>query len=141
MPKKYIERFNNFKKSLQALERMRYRDDLTDEYTMSGAVQKFDLTFDISWKVMKDIIVNYHKISDYATGSPRETLRMAERTGIIDDDIWMHMLKDRNELTHDYDGSLAEEAVYRIRDDYLPVFEKFRDKAEWYMREMEKEAD
>ena len=102
MPKKYIERFNSFKKSLQALERMRDRDDLTDEYTMSGAVQKFNLTFDISWKVMKDIIVNYHKISDYATGSPRETLRMAERTGIIDDDICMHKLKDRNELTHDY---------------------------------------
>ena len=29
----------------------------------------------------------------------------------------------------------------RERDDYLPVFEKFRDKAEWYMREMEKDAD
>lgn len=46
-----------------------------------------------------------------------------------------------DDLTHDYDGTLAEDAVYRIVDDYLPVFEKFRVTAGKYIGKMEEEGD
>ncbi|MCM1282767.1 MAG: nucleotidyltransferase substrate binding protein [Muribaculaceae bacterium] len=62
-------------------------------FVLSGTVQKYNLTFDISWKVMKDIIVKYHKKSDFAAGSPREVLRAAHSVDLIDNDIWMEMLE------------------------------------------------
>ncbi len=128
MDRKYIERYHSFCSSLESLMGARDRD-LNDEFVLSGTVQKFSLTFDIAWKVMKDIIVKYHKINDFATGSPRETLRIAYSVKLIGDDRWMNMLGDRNGLTHDYDGTMAKEKVHVIVDEYIPLFVKFREVA------------
>ncbi|MGN0362565.1 MAG: HI0074 family nucleotidyltransferase substrate-binding subunit [Bilifractor sp.] len=133
--KKYINRYNSFLNSLSSLEKARNRD-LSDDFVVSGTVQKYCLTFDISWKVMKDILINYHKITGFASGSPRETLRTASQAGLITGDVWMHMLLDRNNLTHDYDGKLAAEAVHRIIEIYIPVLEQFRDTAASYIKEI-----
>lgn len=139
MEKKYINRFNSFCKSLDALEKVKDRD-LSDDFVISGAIQKFSLTFDISWKVMKDILVNYHKLTSFATGSPRETLRTAASVKMITDDDWMDMLDDRNSLTHDYDGSFAAEVLQKIIDTYIPEFEKFKSVANEYMALMNEDA-
>ena len=137
--KRYRNRFQSFEKSLASLEEARTRD-LTDTFVISGTVQKFCLTFDISWKVMKDIVVGYHKIESFASGSPRETLQISAQLGLISGDIWIRMLLERNELTHDYDGSLEKEAAKRIVDWYLPVFEKFRDTAAVYLDKMDQDV-
>ena len=42
--------------------------------------------FDISWKVMKDILIKKMGILDFAVDSPRETLQQAFTNKIIDDD-------------------------------------------------------
>ena len=138
MAEKYMERYNSFCKSLASLEKARGRD-LTDEFVISGTINKFSLTFDISWKVMKDIIIKYHQILDIAAGSPRENLRAASSVQLISDDAWMEMLRDRNELTHDYDGEMAKIKVSVIIEKYIPLFEEFRDKAGEYMRKMGKQ--
>lgn len=67
----------------------------------------FSLTFDISWKVMKDILIKKLGILDFAIGSPRETLQQAFTNKLIQDDRWLQMLRLRNRLAHDYDGSYA----------------------------------
>jgi nucleotidyltransferase substrate binding protein (TIGR01987 family) len=85
---------------------------------------------------MKDIIIGYHKVLDFATGSPRETLRIAASVKLIHDDSWMQMLDDRNDLAHDYDGALAEEIVHKILEQYLPVLEIFRDTAGTYVEKI-----
>ncbi len=46
----------------------------------------FNLTFDIAWKVMKDILVKQLGILDFAIGSPRDTLQQAFTNRLIDDD-------------------------------------------------------
>ena len=126
MDDKFINRYHSFCKSLEGLEKARERD-ASDEFVLSGTVQKFNLTFDIAWKVMKDICVNHYKVLDFAMGSPRETLRVAASVRLISDDRWMKMLDDRNRLAHDYDGSLAEECFSVIVEEYLPLFEGFAD--------------
>ncbi|MCD8105090.1 MAG: nucleotidyltransferase substrate binding protein [Lachnospiraceae bacterium] len=138
MEEKYINRYKSFCDSLGGLERARQRDP-EDEFVLSGTVQKFNLTFDISWKVMKDILVKYHKIQDFATGSPRETLRTAYSVGLISDDGWIRMLSLRNNLAHDYNGKMAAEAFESILHDYLPLFVQLREKAGGYMEEMKME--
>lgn len=71
-------------------------------------------------------------ILNFAVGSPRETLQQAFTNRIIEDDRWMQMLKVRNQLAHDYDGSFACEMFADIVNVYCPLFEKFRDSVAKY---------
>ena len=131
MEDKFINRYHTFCKSLQNLEKSKYADP-DAEFVLEGTVLNFSLTFDISWKVMKDILIKKLEILDFAVGSPRETLQQAFTNGMIDDDKWMQMLRSRNQLAHDYDGTFAREKFQDIINVYFPLFEKFRDKVEKY---------
>ena len=135
MEKSYTNRFNSFKNSLASLKEAKGKDK-DDSFVLSGTAMKFNLTFDLAWKLMSDIIREEHKIVDYAIGSPKETLRKAKSFGIIDDDIWLNMLDDRNNLTHDYDYLIVAEKFDEIVDKYIEVFEKFRSKVDEIIREI-----
>ncbi len=138
MAGRFINRYNSFCNSLDGLCMARQRDK-SDPFVLSGTIQKYNLTFDISWKVMKDIVVKYHKKTDFALGSPRENLRAARSVNLIDDDIWMDMLDDRNELAHDYDGKIAEACFDKIVNEYIPVFLEFKVNVEGYVKDMEEQ--
>ena len=51
MESKYINRYNTFCKSLKNLEKS-LRADPKADFVLEGTVMNFNLTFDISWKVM-----------------------------------------------------------------------------------------
>ena len=121
MEEKFYRRFESFRNSLEALNEAKTRD-MSDSFVLSGTGAKFSITFDLSWKVMKDIIVGYHMVSDFVTGSPREVLRKAFEVNLIHDDIWMEMLKIRNEISHDYDGKIMEEYCSKIVNRYIDKF-------------------
>ena len=133
MENKSINGYNTFCKSLKNLEKSRYADPSAD-FVLEGTVLNFSLTFDIAWKVMKDILVKNMGILDFATGSPRETLQQAFTNRLIDDDTWMQMLKTRNQLAHDYDGSFASEKFRDIINVYYPLFLHFQKVAETYLQ-------
>ena len=53
--------------------------------------------------------------------------------GIIEGDQWMKMLRARNQLAHDYDGTFAAEKFQDIIKVYYPLFEKLKnDVAKYY---------
>ena len=131
MEEKFINRYRSFCRSLDNLSDAKGKDS-GDKFVLSGTVQMFNLSFDLAWKVMKDIITEYHGALDYPTGSPRETLRMAHSVGLIEDDIWMEMLRARNNLAHDYDGELAIKYFGKITSDYYLLMDDFRQKAAEY---------
>lgn len=133
MENKFINRYNTFCKSLDNLAKSRTADPKAD-FVLEGTVQNFNLTFDISWKVMKDILIKKMEILDFAIGSPRETLEQAFTNGLIDDDKWLQILKTRNHLSHDYDGTFAAEKFQEIINVYYPLFEKFKIKAKKYYK-------
>lgn len=126
MDEKFSRRFQSFCNSLDALAEARQRD-LSDSFVLSGTSAKFSITFDLSWKVMKDILVQYYAITGFVTGSPREVLREAFQTNLISDDTWMEMLKVRNELTHDYDGDIVKSYCSAIVEKYIDLFYTFEE--------------
>ena len=134
MENKFINRYSSYCNCLDGLKEAKNRD-LSDDFILSGTIQKFNLTFDISWKVMKDIIVKYHMIQ-YASGSPRDTLSQAFEVGLIDDDVWLEMLKTRNELAHDYNGETARESLDRIINVYIAKFDEFSSEAKKYLEKI-----
>lgn len=131
MESRYINRYNTFCKCLKNLEKSRTADPRAD-FVLEATVLNFSLAFDISWKVMKDILVKRLEILDFAIGSPRETLQQAFQNGMIDDDRWIQMLKDRNLLSHDYNGTLAVKKFQTIVEEYYALFEKLKNTAAKY---------
>ena len=140
MENKFINRYRTFCNCLNNLKKSQNADPEHD-FVLEGTIQNFNLTFDISWKVMKDILVKKLEITNFALGSPREVLQTAFTNRLIDDDRWLEMLKIRNQLAHDYDGSLAENVFQKIVETYIILFERFRDENKkfyenWDMDEM-----
>lgn len=137
MESKFINRYYTFCNCLSNLKKSQ-KADVKQDFVLEGTIQNFNLTFDISWKVMKDILVKKLEITDFAIGSPREVLRSSFTNRLIDDDQWLEMLKTRNQLAHDYDGSLAEEVFDKICQEYIPLFERFRDENRHFFGELDR---
>lgn len=125
MDEKFNRRFMSFCNSLDALAEARQRD-LSDSFVLSGTSAKFSITFDLSWKVMKDILVQYYAITGFVAGSPREVLE-SYKANLISDESWMEMLKVRNELAHDYDCEIVKEHCNTIVKEYIDLFYEFEE--------------
>ena len=126
MDEKFSRRYESFCNSLKALSEARERD-FSDSFVVSGTGAKFSITFDLAWKVMKDILIKHYAIIGFVTGSPKDVLREAFKANLIDDDDWMEMLKVRNELTHDYDGAVIISHCKMIVGKYIDLFYEFED--------------
>lgn len=97
-----------------------------DSYVLSGLLSKFQLAFDLSWKLMKDVLIQRYGIVDWAKGSPREALEQAAYNGIIADDArWNEMRLLRNELAHTYNADLAAQCAREIMDEWIPFLQEF----------------
>lgn len=66
-------------------------------------------------------------MTDFVAGSPREVLRKAYKAELISDDIWMEMLKIRNQLAHDYDGVIVKEYFQKIIGEYIDHLYAFKE--------------
>ena len=122
---KFIRRFESFQNSLDLLAEARERD-LSDSFVLSGTSAKFSITFDLAWKVMKDILVQYYAITGFVTGSPREVLKQSFQAKLITGDEWIDMLKIRNQLAHDYDGVIVKEHCQTIIHLYIDKLYDFK---------------
>ena len=56
---KHYTRFEEFQRELAELERGRKLDYENESFILKGIINSFEMLFDLSWKVMKDIIHDY----------------------------------------------------------------------------------
>lgn len=131
MQYKSIRRYQSFCKSINNLKAVD-NETFTSPFALPGVMQCFCLAFDLSWKVMKDILTECLGVIDFGIGSPSQTLEQAFSCGLIDTDAWKRMLKSRNQLAHDYNGTYAIDMIEMIEKQYLPLLEKFCASAQKY---------
>ena len=116
-----MKKYDNYAAQLAVLERAK-DEDLSNEFVASGVTNKFALQFELAWKLLKETLA-YEGVAAVASGSPREILKAAFATyDFIDGDLWLEMLKTRNDLSHIYDGDAARAMVDRIVEAYIPEF-------------------
>lgn len=120
-----MKKYDNFIAHLKVLERA-YQEDFENEFIVSGVIDKFFIQFELSWKLLKEFM-RYEGKSIAATGSPREIIKAAYACyGFMDENIWLSMLKSRNDMAHIYDGEKAEALLHRILEEYIPEFQRMR---------------
>ena len=127
MQKSYTKRFKYFKKSLENLSKAK-DEDKSNVFILSGTIMIFNLTFDLAWKVLREVLKEEYGIIDFPSGSPKETLKKAASVNLISSESWLDMLVDRNDLTHDYDYDLAQEKYNNIINNYIPIFKSLENK-------------
>lgn len=117
---RYKQRFENFKKSFLLLKQA-IDIETPSIVERAGAIQFFEITFELSWKLMKD----YLEYLGYSIKSSRETIKTAFSIGIIENgEVWLKALMDRNLTTHTYDENDADEIYENIKNSYFSLLEK-----------------
>ncbi|MBR5623405.1 HI0074 family nucleotidyltransferase substrate-binding subunit [bacterium] len=108
-----MKKFENFKNNLAVLKEAG-NQDLQNEFVKGGVINKFFLQFELSWKVLKELLM-YEGISEASSGSPREIIKSAFKIyDFIDEDAWLSMLNQRNSSLHIYDKEAANNLVDKI---------------------------
>lgn len=121
----FMKRYENYVSGLAALRRAP-EQDLSNDYVQSGLINKFSIQFDLGWKLLKALLA-YEGDPIAASGSPREIIKASYKYfDFVDEDAWLQMLRDRNTMTHLYDGNEALRLVDVIIDAYLPQFEALK---------------
>lgn len=116
-----MKKFEQYSRHLQVLCRAE-QEDITNEFIICGIIDKFYIQFELGWKVLKELL-RYEGANQAATGSPREIIKTAYAYfDFIEENIWLEMLRDRNDTTHIYNEEAAQKLVEKILHRYIAVF-------------------
>lgn len=86
-----------------------------------SAIQRFEFCFDLSWKLLKELLREKHGIE---CASPKMCIQEAFAQGLIAHDTpWLTMLEMRNLSSHTYNDEIAEQ-VYTALPGLLEELQK-----------------
>jgi len=118
---RWKQRFQNFDKAFKQLESAVIELDSLSDLEKEGLVQRFEYTFELSWKTLKDYLESQNVEAKF----PREAIKKAFQYDIIGDgEIWMEMLEKRNLMAHTYDEAIFETAIQQISEMFFPEIKK-----------------
>ena len=124
---RWKQRFQNFKRAFfllrQALDEKREFSDLEQE----GIIQRFEYTFELSWKTFKDYLEHSGIVLDEV--SPRRVIKECTNKGILaaaemSPEVYLNMMLERNALSHTYDFERFKQALINVQGKYLPELER-----------------
>ena len=124
--KKSSSKLQNFTKAVAKLKEGLNQYDNTNELQRDGIIQRFEFSFELAWKTLKEIFEEEGLIG---LNSPKMVLKEAFSAGLISEEkIWMNMLMDRNTTSHVYDEGTAIEICKNIEEKYIDALEKLIEK-------------
>lgn len=87
---------------------------------IDGTIQRFEFTLELYWKTLKRLL----ELDGIITYTPKEALQKAyQAEWLNEENVWLQMLKDRNETSHIYNEQMADR-IYRHIQLYLPIMEE-----------------
>ena len=89
-----------------------------------GLIQMFEFTHELAWNVLKDYL---EAQGVQGVVGSRGATREAFKNGlIVEGEVWMEMIKSRNQTSHTYNEATADEITEAILARYQAEFEKFQ---------------
>jgi nucleotidyltransferase substrate binding protein (TIGR01987 family) len=125
--KQRLDNFNSAFTQLSAAVQLSQQRSLSD-LEKQGIIQAFEYTHELAWNVMKDYFA--YQGNPSITGS-RDAAREAFQKNLVSQgDVWMEMIKSRNQTSHTYNKKVADEIVSKVTNDYFKAFTEFKNKME-----------
>jgi nucleotidyltransferase substrate binding protein (TIGR01987 family) len=113
---RWRQRFQNFKKAFEQLRDSVLKVDELSDLEKEGMVQRFEYTFELAWKTLKDYLEEQQVNAKF----PREVIKQSFHYEIIQDgEIWMDMLEKRNLMAHTYEETIFRDSVQKIANEYF----------------------
>ncbi len=124
-PTRWQQRFENFERAFILL-RSAFEEKKPAEFSeleKEGLVRRFEYTFELAWKTLKDYLEHTGISFDQIT--PRHVIKAAFAAKIIEDgQAWIDMLDHRNVMSHTYNEVSFKKAVVAIAGHYLAALEQ-----------------
>ena len=122
---RWLQRLENYTKALsnltEAVELATQRP--LSNLEKQGLIQSFEFTHELAWNVMKDYFS--YQGNPSITGS-RDAVREAFSKNLITNgEVWMSMIKSRNQTSHTYNQGIADEITDLILHCYHAEFMSF----------------
>ena len=122
---RWLQRLENYTKALsnltEAVELATQRP--LSNLEKQGLIQSFEFTHELAWNVMKDYFA--YQGNPSITGS-RDAVREAFSKNLITNgEVWMSMIKSRNQTSHTYNQGIADEITDLILQRYHAEFMSF----------------
>ena len=126
---RWKQRFQNFRRAFNLLREALEAKDIAEYSALEqeGIIQRFEYTFELGWKTLKDYL-------DFAGASPveatpRKIIKECAALGIfneagIDGEVYLEMMLSRNALSHVYDFKRFAEIIAKVKNHYLRELEK-----------------
>ena len=124
---RFSERLDDYKKALAKLEEALKEKE--SEIVIDGVLHRFEFTFELAWKTMKDILEYQGVITKL--GSPREIIQIAFKQNLITNgETWIEIMLARNSLAHIYDEMTSRKIYQNIKERYIYEFKALKEKLE-----------
>lgn len=131
---RWQQRFYNYNRALvelgEAVELSQVRK-LT-KLESQGLIQAFEYTHELAWKTLKDFIEE--RGNSQIFGSKDATREAFALDLISQGEVWMSMVNSRNQTSHTYDESTAQQIVTLILNDYYPQFKLLQEKLQGFIQ-------
>ena len=121
---RWKQRFENFERAFLLLKEV-FQKDLAElsDLEKEGAIQRFEYSFELAWKTLKDYLIYSGVAFDQIT--PRSVIKQAFAAKIIKDgQTWIDMLEQRNLMSHTYDREVFDVVFGSISQRYVIALEQ-----------------
>ena len=122
---RWQQRLSNYRRALAQLQKFIDHGQL-NELEQQGLIKAFEFTHELAGNVLKDYL-QYQ--GNNAIHGSRDATREAFELGLLQDgEVWMGMIKSRNQSAHTYNKETADEISGLILADYFPRFKALEQK-------------
>ncbi len=121
---RWKQRFDNFQKAFLELEEavLLSQKRSLSKLENQGLIQGFEYTHELAWNMIKDYL---EEQGIFGLIGSKSTIREAFKLGILKEgEIWMNMIQSRNQTSHTYNTTLADQVVSDIIHKYFYQFKE-----------------
>jgi nucleotidyltransferase substrate binding protein (TIGR01987 family) len=119
-PKNIKDIYADYRNALKQLEEALTENISTNKLAIDGTIQRFEFTFELSWKLLKKVL----EYNGTQVDSPRPVIKESyQKKYIKDGEGWITMLEDRNQTAHTYDQKKSLDIYNNIKNQYISLLQ------------------
>src|SRR4030095_15400906 len=124
---RWKQRFDNFDRAFVLLREVYDRGVASlSQLEKEGAIQRFEVAFELAWKTLKDYLEESGMVVNPVT--PRNVIKEEFAAKLLEDaQVWIDMMLHRNLLSHTYDIKVFEVVLRAVAERYFPAFDRLHE--------------